>query len=1581
MELKKIIKVILDKTNINQGIAELKTKFKSLEAEIKPRLNTSGIKKSISELGSGLSDTVSKIGGDFSNLFNSLKSGDIRGALTAARTLMSGLSATVVAGTAAVAGFTAALGIGFVMSVKRAIELKKELRDVRAVLKLNTNDAIAFNAQLQVLTKNFGKSSKELIQASKQVSTAFGISAKSALDMIQKGLVSGADANDDFLDNIEEYGVYFAQAGYSAQEFFSIVQAGTEAGIYNDKLPDAIKELNINLKDGARLARALKGNFSEVFSAKLTDGIKTGAISTKQALVLISDEMKTAGLNAFQMEGLWSNLFAAIGEDVGSAKILMDAINNGLIASTQGLSSQFQALQNSLKIQENLNKEADTFANNLGGPTSKILKDLQDEGSKFLTTILGWVNAATQLDTVMDEIRVKQHKDRFSEFQKSELAGDEKSGRKPRSAENLYAAQSEQLDVYKKKLESLRLLEKNTDPISAKMNLELKLFEGTSQEVTYTWKTLNKEITDTEELIAGLQPNVDALKDLVLDRKAAGSTVNNTYQKDRANIARQAAIDRTNFEISQMREVNDIYYEGLSKRYAEEEAMTKKKYANEIAVANSQAENLVKTAAGLQYTDKISKEIYKTTRLKILAEGDAADATDEQKKKANELRASEAAAAKAKLDQKAELAKLEDEQYGQMVERLEREKELQTDIYNVKLDMMKADLGREFSQTDDLEKQLEIIREQADVELEKLMIKKKQKQEDAMMQRMTNKEKHTFQTTGKITSPDLMFKDGLEVKSESLSEDLSDLTEVTQTAGDRTSRNLIQGFSGMTRDITQTTGAGGGPPGGRPTFNLAEGNRALSELIQGYRVAEADRDWTTANRMQQDLADFQAFVRALPSYAGEMESVFSQITATGSGLSFARSVDRSLGSDPDAPDARFRRTTYRRITDNEDRNRFETGGGGGMTPPPGSTNPIPIELQYELLFADVEYDAEVEKIRQTLNSATVDALANAYSKSGNLTKTFVDEWGNKLKDLGKKVSFQPLERYFKSVEKAMIEQRELYRGTLRSIWNDNSSVGEKIKNLWGAFVHVRTTQFQKERLQIKENIKLLEQEKAYKLKLAQEEADEQLVRSGVVSKTYLDDLRDRQGDEIKLRKKLARELLNTTNATEIARINTEIAASNARERIIKDDIALQDTTTLGMQSDQKESTETRMDMLRYLHELYNGDIIAMDKEMDAQRLEMQTQYDALVALESTRTLTDEEKKVKEQLKKEIFYRRQLSTEEAIIIRDLSNKKIGIAKETEDAIDEIQETALQTRMKVLKKHSENLNMMLTEGIQPMMQQIIGVIDMYAEAEMSRLEALIAHLSEQLDSLNEMISLTEDRISTIESDLGESSGQRRDDLIAQYDAQRNSLAALQMQEQQMQDQREAAEAKNAKLQADAAKRQDMLNKITLASTALNMIAAAAETFRANAKLVFPANVIAWTSSLAALGATFAAAKSIFKFEKGGLVDKRMKNGGLLNGPRHSNGGIPIEAEGGEYVMSREAVSRIGVDRLNKLNFNKSLNNLTSTPLNTNGLTTGLADSNKGILDAVMAIANRPSVVAVEDIMSSSNRVNRVKVDSRF
>ena len=87
----------------------------------------------------------------------------------------------------------------------------------------------------------------------------------------------------------------------------------------------------------------------------------------------------------------------------------------------------------------------------------------------------------------------------------------------------------------------------------------------------------------------------------------------------------------------------------------------------------------------------------------------------------------------------------------------------------------------------------------------------------------------------------------------------------------------------------------------------------------------------------------------------------------------------------------------------------------------------------------------------------------------------------------------------------------------------------------------------------------------------------------------------------------------------------------------------------------------------------------------------------------------------------------------------------------------------------------------------------------------------------------------------------------------------------------------------------------------------------------ELQFPANMIAAATSLAQGYANVTAIQNAINqmSSGGGAATQAFQEGGYVGGRRHSQGGTIIEAEQGEFVMSRNAVESIGIETLNRMN----------------------------------------------------------------
>lgn len=125
------------------------------------------------------------------------------------------------------------------------ITVKKNLKD------LDQTELTNLTEQAITLEELYGIDMNETLRGVNSLMVNFGMSAQEAMDYIVSGTQNGLDKTNELGDNISEYAGKFSQAGYSAQEYFQLLQNGLEGGAYNlDKVNDAINEVTTRLADG-----------------------------------------------------------------------------------------------------------------------------------------------------------------------------------------------------------------------------------------------------------------------------------------------------------------------------------------------------------------------------------------------------------------------------------------------------------------------------------------------------------------------------------------------------------------------------------------------------------------------------------------------------------------------------------------------------------------------------------------------------------------------------------------------------------------------------------------------------------------------------------------------------------------------------------------------------------------------------------------------------------------------------------------------------------------------------------------------------------------------------------------------------------------------------------------------------------------------------------------------------------------------------------------------------------------------------------------------------------------------------------
>ena len=159
--------------------------------------------------------------------------------------------------TAAVIKNVYAEGVGDSMdSVSNAvIEVKKNIKD------LDETELSHITEQAITLDELYGIDMSETLRGVNSLMEQYGMTAQEAMDYIVKGTQNGLDKTNELGDNLAEYSGKFSQAGYSANEYFQLLQNGLDGGAYNlDKVNDAINEVTTRLVDGTILDSMSKIN-------------------------------------------------------------------------------------------------------------------------------------------------------------------------------------------------------------------------------------------------------------------------------------------------------------------------------------------------------------------------------------------------------------------------------------------------------------------------------------------------------------------------------------------------------------------------------------------------------------------------------------------------------------------------------------------------------------------------------------------------------------------------------------------------------------------------------------------------------------------------------------------------------------------------------------------------------------------------------------------------------------------------------------------------------------------------------------------------------------------------------------------------------------------------------------------------------------------------------------------------------------------------------------------------------------------------------------------------------------------------
>lgn len=311
----------------------------------------------------------------------------LKGTFTEIKTGVTGITKSLLASPL---GLVLGLIGGITLLGKEFIEYNAEIAKTDKLIRGITKTSADVTTQIRILgtsmQETFGTDIEETVQTAKVLVNEFGISYEEAMGQIREGLIRGQEGNKQYLDSLREYSTFFKQAGYSVEEFRSIVSAGYDLGIYNDKLPDALKEFGLSITEQTKASRdALVNAFGTEFTESLLKRVKEGSIGVNDALKEISEQAKNSNLDLKQQAELTASVFRGAGEDAGGALKIFEAVNKAYADQTRELTELEQKTKDLADANDELAKAKDEALNS--DAVNNFKKDFE----------LLWISAKTYM--------------------------------------------------------------------------------------------------------------------------------------------------------------------------------------------------------------------------------------------------------------------------------------------------------------------------------------------------------------------------------------------------------------------------------------------------------------------------------------------------------------------------------------------------------------------------------------------------------------------------------------------------------------------------------------------------------------------------------------------------------------------------------------------------------------------------------------------------------------------------------------------------------------------------------------------------------------------------------------------------------------------------------------------------------------------------------------------------------------------------------------------------------------------------------------------------------------------------------
>lgn len=264
----------------------------------------------------------------------------------------------------AIGGIIASVGAlgGVVLDVeKRFTALRGEIQKTTGA---TGQELETLTIQTVAFAETFDAEQGELIRAQNTLMKEFNLTATEAGVILEKGFLSGANAQGDLLDSIQEYSTQLKASGGDAEDLITILDKSGKEGIFSDKGVDVVKEFGLRIREQSKATQdAIENAFGGDFADKLFEGINNGSITSVDALKIVSKQMKDTEIPANKLQTVIADVFGGAGEDAGLSFIQnLGDIGDGFDDIVDKSNPLVQAQERQLALQKELADEQNQIA-------------------------------------------------------------------------------------------------------------------------------------------------------------------------------------------------------------------------------------------------------------------------------------------------------------------------------------------------------------------------------------------------------------------------------------------------------------------------------------------------------------------------------------------------------------------------------------------------------------------------------------------------------------------------------------------------------------------------------------------------------------------------------------------------------------------------------------------------------------------------------------------------------------------------------------------------------------------------------------------------------------------------------------------------------------------------------------------------------------------------------------------------------------------------------------------------------------------------------------------------------------------